>query len=82
MRTKRITTITSFSTTTKMYDAIRRVSHELQINASDLIRQAIEDFLQKQSTNSKTGKEEKGCLGNSRQANTGEGSQNDNFRTA
>ena len=49
MRTKIITHITSFSTTGKMYEAIKRVSHELQISASDLIRQAIEEFLQKHS---------------------------------
>ena len=57
MRTKRITTITSFSTTAEMYDAIRRVSHELGIGASDLIREAIQEYLRKRSLDAEISKE-------------------------
>jgi hypothetical protein len=77
MRTKRITTITSFSTTTEMYDAIRRASHELQINASDLIRQAIEEFLEKHSLNFQIE-----CSGMNKQTKPREVSQHDNVSGA
>jgi len=57
MRMKRITHITSFSTTGDMYDAIKRVSHEIGVGASDLIREAIQEYLQKRSLDSKISKE-------------------------
>ena len=57
MRIKRITHITSFSTTGEMYDAIKRVSHELGVGASDLIREAIQEYLRKRSPDSEIGKE-------------------------
>ena len=57
MRIKRITHITSFSTTGEMYDAIKKVSHELGVGASDLIREAIQEYLRKRSLDSEIGKE-------------------------
>ena len=61
MRIKQITHITSFSTTAEMFNAIKNVSHELRISASDLIREAIKDYLQKKSFNSSpsTGEKER-----------------------
>lgn len=57
MRIKRITHITSFSTTGEMYDAIKRVSHELGVGASDLIREAIQEYLRMRSLDSEIGEE-------------------------
>ena len=51
MRPKINTHSTSFSMPGEMYAAIKTVSHELGIDASELIRQAIEDYLQKKSFN-------------------------------
>ena len=64
MRIKQITHITSFSMTGEMFNAIKNVSHELRISASDLIRKAIADFLGNRSVNSEMGKEEKECSEN------------------
>ena len=57
MRIKRITHITSFSTTGEMYDAIKRVSHELGVGASDLIREAIQQYLRKKPLDFEISKE-------------------------
>ena len=61
MRTRRITHVTSFSTTGEMFDAIKTVSHKLEMSASDLIRQAIEDYLRKISLKQIPTTDEKEC---------------------
>ena len=81
MRIKLITHITSFSTTAEMFNAIKNVSHELRISASDLIREAIEDYLRNRSFNSDAGKEGKECSDKNKPTNPGEVSKNDNVRT-
>jgi len=63
MRIKRITHITSFSTTGEMYEEIKRVAHQLKITSSDLIRMSIEYFLKKRS------------LGESSKTNEGDGNE-------